>query len=446
LAELQLKAGKEDSSESLTRKAIKVFREYRDPTGLILAYERIGRIHRKRGNLDSALIYFQKALPHAKAIKSFEERASLYERIAEVRDRQGKGSKAYDALEKASRFEDSLALREQKKKMAELEAKYEMREQKKELELKEAQLQRKAVQQYGLLGGIGLILIFSGFLYSQYRRKKKANIALREKNQEIEEKKQEILQSLDYASKIQNAVLPNEADIDSYFSSGFVLFKPRDKVSGDLYWMEAYEGRFYLAVVDCTGHGVPGAMISILGHNGLNKAIMEKKLRDPAEILSYLDGQLKSTLGQRKDGKELRDGMDVALCSYDPAERILSFAGAIEPLYLLRNGSERFEVIKGDRQAIGGIVEEGEEEKRFTSHSIRLQEGDRFYIFSDGFPDQFGGKKGKKLKHKAFQRILLEKKDIGELQEQEAHLEKRFEEWRGEHEQVDDVLVIGAQV
>ena len=446
LAKLFLRTGKRDSSEKLTRKALKVFREFRDPTGLIMGYERMGTIHRKRGALDSALFYFQKALPHARSIKSFEEQASLFESIAEIRDRKGKGDKAYDALKKASRFEDSLALREQKKKMAELEARYEMRERKKELRIKEAELQQKAVQQYALLGGIGLILIFSGFLYAQYRRKKKANIALKEKNELIEEKNQEILQSLDYASKIQHAVLPDETTIDSYFSSGFVFFKPRDKVSGDLYWMEAYEGRFYLAVVDCTGHGVPGAMISILGHNGLNEAIMEKKLKDPADILRHLDGEMKNTLGQRKGGKELRDGMDVALCAYDPEERSLSFAGAIEPLYLLRNGSDHIEEIKGDRQAIGGIVEESDRPKRFTSHRIQLQQGDRIYIFSDGYPDQFGGKKGKKLKHKAFQNILLEKKDLDEFAEQESHLDQRFEEWRGDHEQVDDVLVIGAEV
>ncbi len=209
--------------------------------------------------------------------------------------------------------------------------------------------------------------------------------------------------------------------------------------------MEEYDGRFYFAVVDCTGHGVPGAMISILGHNGLNKAIMEKKLSDPADILSFLDEQLKVTLGRSEDGKELRDGMDVALCSYDPKIRELSFAGAIEPLYLLRKGAERIEEYKGDRQPVGGIVSESSK-KRFTSHKIRLEEGDRFFIFSDGFPDQFGGLKGKKLKYKEFRRLLIENGEPTDFKEEGKVLERIFEEWRGDHEQVDDVLIIGAKV
>lgn len=446
LAKTLLRKGKADSSEMLCRKALKVFREFRDPTGIIKCLRQLGKIHRERGQPDSALARFQKALPWAHRIKSHKERAGLFELIAETHNEKGQEGKAYDALKKASLYEDSLALRQQEEKMAELEAKYEMREKEKELQLKEAELQRKAVVQYALMGGAGLLLLFSGFFYYQFRQKKKANIALQEKNHLIEEKNKEILESLRYASKIQDAVLPNEASIQEHFSSGFILYKPRDMVSGDLYWMGSHGYRFFMAVVDCTGHGVPGAMISILGHNGLNKAINEMELEDPGDILSFLDRQLKETLGRTGKGTEMRDGMDVALCSFDSKEQKLTFAGAIEPLYLIRNGSKEVEEIKGDRQPIGGIVDESEEKKLFTSHRIELQKGDRFYIFSDGFPDQFGGEKGKKLKHKKFKRMLEEKGGRNGIGDQGHQLDERFEEWKGSHEQVDDVLVIGAQV
>ncbi len=446
LARVFVKKGRTDSSERLSKKAMKVFYHYRDPTGMILVYDNLGRVHERTGALDSALAYYRKAVPKADQIKSFEEQAKLYERIAAVLNQQGKGSEAYSTLKKASAYEDSLALREQQKKMAELEAKYEMRERKKELELKEAQLERKKVQQYALIGGLLIVLLFSGFIYYQFRQKKKANIALSEKNRVIEEKNLEILHSIRYASRIQNAVLPDKRNIQKHFSSGFVLFKPRDMVSGDLYWMEEHKGRFFIAVVDCTGHGVPGALISLLGHNGLNKAIMEEKMTDPGEILSFLDEQMRRSFKNQSEGNELRDGMDVALCAYDPQKQELSFAGAIEPLYLIRKGAKDIEQYKGDRHAVGGITDPEKEKKSFNTHRIQIQEGDEFYIFSDGYPDQFGGRKGKKLKYKAFRELILEKSGFKDLSKLEQELEKSFEEWRGDHEQVDDVLVIGGRV
>ncbi len=435
-----------DSSEQLAREALKVFERFRDPTGSIQTNRILGDIAQKRGQLDSALHYYRKALPKAKRIDDFGATAGLYRSIAKIYDRKGRGGKAYETLKKASTYEDSLALKEQKKKMAELTAKYDMRERKKELKLKEAQLKRNRLRLALVMGGLALVVLFSGFLYYQVRQKKKANTALVQKNHLIEEKNREILQSLRYASHIQSAVLPEEERIKENIGSGFVLFKPRDMVSGDLYWMEEEQGLFFFAVVDCTGHGVPGALISILGHNALNKAIKEEQLQDPADILSFLDQQLKQTLGKQNQGMELRDGMDIALCCYDPQKQELSFAGAVEPLYLLKKDADRIEEYKGDRQPVGGILSESEGKKLFTSQKFALQEGDRFYIFSDGYPDQFGGEKGKKLKYSKFRNIILETADVSDLREQRDALDKRFEKWRGEHEQVDDVLVIGARV
>ncbi|MFB6257192.1 MAG: SpoIIE family protein phosphatase [Flavobacteriales bacterium] len=446
LAGLLMEKGLLDSCMSLYRKTLRIFRNYQDLTGVVVSMKGIGKIHMKRGAADSALFYFNRTVPHAERIKNFEAQVSLHKLIAKVHARQDRERKAYEELKKANEYEDSLHIRKQKEKMAELEAKYETKQRKKELELQDAQLRQKNFEQKVLFGGLGLVLLFSGFLYYQVRQKKKANHSLLTKNRIIEEKNRDILQSLRYASRIQNAVLPEEERIRSYFGSGFILFKPRDMVSGDLYWMEETSDHFFFAVVDCTGHGVPGALISILAHNGLNKAVLEKGLRDPADILGELDEQLRNTFQRGKEGEDLRDGMDIALCSFSSSQGELRYAGAIEPLYLIRSGNEEIEVYKGDRFPIGNGGKGIQGKKDFTSYKIGLNEGDRFYIFSDGYPDQFGGKQGKKLKYKAFRKILLEHDSKKDLNEQRKELDQTFEEWRGEHEQVDDVLVIGAKV
>lgn len=199
-----------------------------------------------------------------------------------------------------------------------------------------------------------------------------------------------------------------------------------------------------MAVLDCTGHGVPGALVSMLGYDGLNKAIKDKGLKDPGEILSFLDEHLKETFKQREPKEGIAEGMDAALCSFDPKSKELRFAGALAPLYLIRNSTGEVEEYKGDRRPIG--QSRSLETTSFSSRTIHTRLSDRIYIFSDGFPDQFGGERGKKLKNKAFQKMLLETGNEMDLLTQKEALERAFEDWKGDHEQVDDVLVIGARV
>lgn len=444
--EVMLQLGETDSAKRRANEALEVFREYQDPTGIIQCQVILGRSFLEEERYDSAIARFRSALPHAKRVKSYEELERVHDHLAEAYHQKGAHSRAYSELRKAEGFKDSLASKEKREKMAELEAKFEMREREKELELKESQLQKKAMQQDFLLGGLSLFLLYSGFLFYQVRQKKKANHALLEKNRLIREKNREIFQSLRYASRIQNAVLPEEQILHDTLDSGFILFKPRDMVSGDLYWIEKEKGRLYMAVVDCTGHGVPGALISLLGHNALNKAVKEKGLQDPAEILSFLDDQMKETFQQKEGEEGLRDGMDIALCSFDPNEKELLFAGAIEPLYLAKKDGEEILEYKGDRKPIGRDGKGQVGQKKFNTHRIQVREGDRFYISSDGFPDQFGGEKGKKLKYKRFRKMLFEGGKVDDLEDQKADLLTSLENWQGDHEQVDDILVIGARV
>lgn len=220
----------------------------------------------------------------------------------------------------------------------------------------------------------------------------------------------------------------------------FIFFKPRDIVSGDFYWMERIGNKLILAAVDCTGHGVPGAFMSILGVSFLNEIVTKAHEEAANEILNKLRVSVKSTLSQSGTENETKDGMDMALCVIDYDTMIMEFAGAYNPLYLIRNN----ELIqyKGDRMPIGShIVEKGS----FTNHKIELIKGDVFYIFSDGYMDQFGGDKGNKFSSKAFKQLVLEMHK-NSMAEQLVLLEDNFENWRGQINQIDDVLVIGGRI
>lgn len=253
----------------------------------------------------------------------------------------------------------------------------------------------------------------------------------------IEEKNKDIMDSIKYAKRIQDAILPNNDTIDQCFSDAFVLYKPKDIVSGDFYWIKEKEGKSLFAAVDCTGHGVPGAFVSIIGNNGLNRAINEFKLVQPSLILDRLTMIVEEAFVQ--EGYDVKDGMDMALCSLDREKGILQYAGANNPLYHVRDG--KLHEVKADKQPIGSF----DDRKPYTNHELEVKEGDCIYILSDGYPDQFGGPRGKKFKYKPLKRIL---EKVGDQPMAEVHdmLNITFEEWRGDHEQIDDVCIIGVRV
>lgn len=258
-----------------------------------------------------------------------------------------------------------------------------------------------------------------------------------QKSKELEEKNKNITDSIRYAKRIQNAMLPTQES----FTETFILFKPKDIVSGDFYWLARTEHKQLIAAVDCTGHGVPGAFMSIIGHNSLNKIVKEYHMDEPAAILEKLNRELILTLHQQNEDEEVKDGMDIALISIDIKTRELQFAGAYNPLYHFRNGE--LTEIKGDRTAIGRTSLS--RPHSFTNHSLMLEKGDVVYIFSDGYADQFGGPQGKKFKYSALKNLLREIKDKP-MEEQKFILDETLEKWRGNLEQVDDVLIIGSRI
>ncbi|MEZ4922421.1 MAG: SpoIIE family protein phosphatase [Crocinitomicaceae bacterium] len=264
------------------------------------------------------------------------------------------------------------------------------------------------------------------------------NKQLEHQKAEIEEKTNDILDSIKYAERIQTAILPTDESLNKVFDGDhFVLYKPKDIVSGDFYWADRFDSEAIFAAVDCTGHGVPGAFVSIVGFNGLNRTVNEFNLRKPGEILDKLAELVIGTFA--KSESQIKDGMDIALCNINYATQKLTFAGANNPLVIVRNG-EILE-FKANKQPIG----EFQNRVPFNTHEIDLQKGDLIYVFSDGYADQFGGDKGKKFKGKALKELLLEISKF-EMKEQHRKLNEAFESWKGGFEQLDDVCLFGVKI
>jgi serine phosphatase RsbU (regulator of sigma subunit) len=272
----------------------------------------------------------------------------------------------------------------------------------------------------------------------------KQSAEIEAKNLKLEELYVKVTDSIHYAKRIQQSILPPSQMVKRHLKESFILYKPKDIVSGDFYWMDTYDDKVMIAAVDCTGHGVPGAFMSIVGYNNLNMAVNVTKGSSASEILDKLNDSVTSTLRQTHDGTTAKDGMDVALLSFNLKEKFLDFAGAFNPLYRIRDG--KFETIKGNKFPIGIHILQ-EEKEDFTNHRLDIKSGDVYYIFSDGYADQFGGPKGKKFMYRRFRNILT---DIHQkpMEDQNKILDETIENWMSEsnQEQLDDILVIGIRI
>lgn len=263
---------------------------------------------------------------------------------------------------------------------------------------------------------------------------------IEKQNEKISELYTEVTDSIRYAKRLQEAILPPDDLVKRILPNSFVLYKPKDIVSGDFYWIEEKNEKVYFASVDCTGHGVPGAFMSIVGYNALNNAL--GKCDTPAEILDSLNKEISQTLHRNSTtGTTTKDGMDLSLCCFNPKTLELEYSGAYNPLYIIRNND--IEQIKADKFPIGSYFDG--EPQYYTNHVIQLQKNDYVYIFSDGYADQFGGPKGKKFMYKQFRDFLLDL--VGKKMDIQHHfLNNNIEHWKGALEQVDDILVIGLHI
>ena len=260
--------------------------------------------------------------------------------------------------------------------------------------------------------------------------------------QELEATNKKINDSINYAKRIQGSILPKTETLQSYLPKSFIFYRPKDVVSGDFPWMYEKDNLLYFSAVDCTGHGVPGALLSFIGYFLLNNIVDHDYEMKASDVLDELHLSVRSTLRQEEDGANSRDGMDVAFCKYDKTTSKLEYSGAHRPLYLLRKG----ELIqyKGDRKAIGGIPHKKKTEQNFTNYVVDIEKGDKIFIFSDGLPDQLNGVTKKKYHAKRIREIILENEKLSMLEFSD-YFAKDFENWKGEYKQIDDVLLIGVE-
>jgi len=449
--------GKVKEALDYLNRSLKIREEIGSKPVIATCLSNIGVIYNEQDQLNKALVYGLKSLTISQEIGSSIciERASNL--LSEVYEKQNKGIKALEMYKLHITMKDSINNEETQKASAQQQAKYAYEKQKvlddaahdKRLAIKQEEREQQQIITGAIAVMLGLVVIFFLFVFNRLRitRKQKAVIEQQKveveqqkevvelAHDELEEKNQEILDSIIYAKRIQSAILPPIKLVKEYLKESFIVYKPKDVVAGDFYWMEQKNGKVLFAAADCTGHGVPGAMVSVVCNNALNRSVREHGLTVPGEILNKTREIVVAEFA--KSEEEVKDGMDIAICSLEGMK--LQYAGAHNPLWIIRKG----EIIetKANKQPIG----EFENPEPYTTHSFDLEQGDSIYIFSDGYVDQFGGEKGKKFKSKAFRELLLSIQDKA-MEEQKATIDETFETWKGDLEQIDDVCVIGVRV
>ena len=431
--------------------------EIGDKKGIAISLNNIGIIHNDQGELMEAIEYGQKSLTISEEIGFPDNISQASSLLSEVYQKQGKGMKALEMYKLYIQMHDSIYNEEIQKTATQQQAKHEYEKQAaadsitnaEADKVKNAQLaaekaqnkqhvleaSQQKQQKYFLYGILALALLFGGFIFNRFRVTNKQKNLIETQHHELNETHREITDSINYAKRIQSAILPPIKVVKEYLKESFILYKPKDVVAGDFYWMEQKDGKVLFAAADCTGHGVPGAMVSVVCNNGLNRSVREHGLTIPGEILDKTREIVVKEF--KKSEEDVKDGMDIALCSIEGMK--LQYAGAYNPLWIIRNG----EVIetKANKQPIGQF----ENPEPYTTHSFDLEKGDAIYIFSDGYVDQFGGERGKKFKAKAFRELLLSIQDKT-MEEQNTLIDETFETWKGDLEQIDDVCVIGVRV
>ena len=446
-----------DTAYTYFKESYELFQSYEDESGSIIPMNNMGRIEFERGNNSKAIRLSSKALKIAEEVGNIMGINHASEFLYEVYKKAGNKAKALEMHELYLSSRDSILSEENQRRVLRQEFQYEYEKKAVADSLKaleesiiasakiatqEAQLEKEKTQRYALSGGILLLLIFGGVTYNRFRitSKQKDIIADQKTVVEmqknlVEVKNREILDSINYARRIQRAILPPAHKMDEIIGDHFVLYKPKDVVAGDFYWLEHLDEGYLVAVADCTGHGVPGALVSVICNNGLNRSVREYGFKKPDEILNKTREIVVKEFERSEE--EVKDGMDIALIGVRGKK--LHFAGAHNPLWHIRNG--KINVIKADKQPIGKF----HVNKPFTNHEIDLEDGDSIYIFSDGYVDQFGGNNGKKFMAKRLRKLILDIIDLP-MEEQKKVLSRKLDEWKGAEDQIDDVCMIGIKV
>jgi tetratricopeptide (TPR) repeat protein len=386
-------------------KAFKIKEELGEKKGIAIWLGSIGDLYRNTGKFKEAEKYLKQALALSDSLGTLDVTRDYESSLSQLYDTLGQYKLSLIHFKKHIAARDSIDNDEKRKQINYLASKYEW--EKKEAVMKEQQEKERAlflanqrrnkIILYSVLSGLALVLVFSFFIYRSLRITKKQKQVIEEQKHLVEEKNKEITDSIRYAKRIQNAILPPDKVVKESLKESFILYLPKDIVAGDFYWLETKNNTILFAACDCTGHGVPGAMVSVVCVNGLNRSVREHGITEPGKIL---DKTREIVIAEfEKSEEDVKDGMDISLCALNGYH--LQWAGANNPLWIIRNG-ELIEYAP-NKQPIGKV----DKPTTFTTHHIELQQGDRLYIFSDGFADQFGGEKGKKFKAANLKKLLL---------------------------------------
>ncbi len=446
-----------DKAEDYFNQSIGLYEAEEDLASLNRPLNNLADLNYRRGNYLYAISLATKTLENAKKNQNLSAIHSAAKVLYESYKAINNSSKALEMHELYQTTGDSLMSVENQKEIISHSFRYEydkkvaadslkaLEEKIKtdaRLAMQKTQLEKERVQRFSLYGGLIVLIVFGVFMYNRFQISQKQKRIIESQKDQVEEQRsllsdrnKKITDSIVYAKRIQSAILPPSRLIKDYLNEAFVLYKPKDVVAGDFYWLNKVQDTVYFAAADCTGHGVPGALVSVVCNSALNRSIGEYKLKQPGEILNKTREIVIEEF--EKADEEVKDGMDIALCALEGNK--LQYAGANNPLWLIRNGD--LQIIRANKQPIGMHVRH----ENFTTHDIKLEKGDSIYVFTDGFADQFGGPKGKKFKIKALQETLLAIHQKP-MVEQKAHLEKVFMDWKGREEQVDDVCVLGIKI
>ncbi len=481
-------------------KALKIRQEINHKRGIANTMTNLAGVYIHRNEFKLARFYAEESLRLSKEMGSPDYMAESYKNLYQIYEHQQKEKDALEMYKLYITMSDSINNESTQKATAQQQAKYEYEKQKtiddaehdKQIAIEQEAKSKQKVITYATAGGLGLVAVFLIFVFNRLQVTKKQKVVIETQKVEVEqqkevvelahfeleEKNKEITDSIQYAKRIQNAILPSLKVVKEYLNESFILYKPKDIVAGDFYWMESVSSSGHseldsespnegiagqarnennlvlFAAADCTGHGVPGAMVSVVCHNALNRSVREFGLTDPGEILNKTREIVIQEFEKSDD--EVKDGMDIAICSIEGTT--LKYAGANNPLWIIRKQEARdkkegdnnqqlstsnYQLIetKANKQPIGQF----DNPEPYTTHTIELQKDDSIYIFSDGYVDQFGGEKGKKFKAQSFRTLLLSIQEKT-MDEQQAIIDQTFESWKGNLEQIDDVCVIGVRV
>lgn len=447
-----------DASLDYFQKSLKLYEKINSINGLMYVYNNIGSIYAQQGLLDKALEWQNKSLELAKKHNVLDNIRYAYEMLSITYSKKGDYKNAYESHKLYIQYKDSIINESTTKQLSELDKKFETEKKNKELIKKDAELLKQNAkidkqnnQRNYLLIGLALMAITALFIFRSLRQKKKANEIIAQQKLEVENQKglleikqKEILDSINYAKRIQAAILPDIENLQKHLNDSFILYQPKDIVSGDFYWFAEKENKLIVAIADCTGHGVPGAFMSMVGNDILTQIVIEKGITKPNLILTHLHDGVKKSLKQDSNTSNTKDGMDIAIVSFDKSNySSIEYAGALRPLWLIKNNSTEITEYKADKHSIGGAY--SSDARAFTNHELKLSKGDSFYLSTDGYADQFGGEQGKKMMTKNMKELLIGMQSK-KMEEQKEILQNHFQKWKANREQVDDVLVFGVRV